>query len=295
MKSKFENGKFHVDIDYSVENSLKSFKEEVLDCLYEKYKNKNIVNLMYSGGMDGTFILKSLLELGIKPELHTLSFSKDRSDYDSLLAINRSKKFGMNVSNFFYMDAKKIFKHLDFCTYEKKVAFPILNCYYVDYFLTENKDKNFFCGMSCEFRVCPSNNHNIILNGAAFRLKEHNPDRLHGFDNSRTFLSYVNNPVFKSNYLKKTDHYLYGENLWYARDLIYNDCYKDIEIIDKTPPQDNYIIPHFYNIQHKIQKMYPEVFNVQPYIFDVKNYFENKKTVKTSECLSNISHTILLN
>lgn len=84
---------YRITLDYSVEQDLRSFKEEVLNHLYTVHKEVGVDSIMFSGGMDSTFILRSLLELGITPRLHTLSFSKDQTDYDSLQAITQCKKF----------------------------------------------------------------------------------------------------------------------------------------------------------------------------------------------------------
>ena len=56
---------YNIDIDYSVKDTLKTFKEEVLDELYAQYSLHGNMPVMFSGGMDSTFIVRSLIELGI--------------------------------------------------------------------------------------------------------------------------------------------------------------------------------------------------------------------------------------
>jgi len=266
---------YRLHLDYSVEEGLKPFKEEVLDALNCIYKESNVSNQMFSGGMDSTFILKSLLELGVTPQLHTLSFSKDQTDYDSLRAKDQCKKFGIKEPEFFYIDKYDLLKHIDILTYEKKIAFPTLHCYYVDYFLSKMGEEKFFCGMSCEYR---SSKGIVTMNVAPPIIKYFNPNRLYGFDSSRTFLSYVNNSIFKDNYLKQNPVIEgYGENIWYIRDLIYNDCYSEIGIITKKFPDDKHIAPHFY--EHKlptIQRLHPIVFLMQPFKFNAEEYLKEK-------------------
>jgi hypothetical protein len=266
---------YRMHLDYSVEEGLKTFKQEVLNTLYSVYKDFNINDQMFSGGMDSTFILRSLLELGISPKLHTLSFLKDQTDYDSLQAKAQCKKFGVQEPEFFYIDKYDFFKHVDILTYEKKIAYPALHCYYVDYFLSTMEDRKFFCGMACEYRTSKGF---ITMNVAPPIIKYCNPDRLFGFASSETFLAFVNNPIFKDNYLKENGVIeTYGENIWRVRDLIYSDCYPEIGIITKKVPEENYIASHFY--EHKlpdIKRFHPIVFLMQPFHFNAQEYFDQK-------------------
>jgi hypothetical protein len=266
---------YRLSLDYSVEEELKSFKEEVLDELNCVYKNFGVRSQTFSGGMDSTFILKSLLELGITPQLHTFSFSKDQTDYDSLRAIDQCKKFGLQKPEFFYIDKYDLFKHIDILTYEKKIAFPILHCYYVDYFLSKMGEEKFFCGMACEYRTSKGI---ITMNIGPPIIKHFNPNRLYGFASSKTFLAYVNNPIFKTNFLKENPVIeRYGENIWHIRDLIYSDCYPEMGIIYKKAPNDDYITSDFY--AHKlptIERLHPVVFLMQPSKFNAQEYFNER-------------------
>jgi len=263
---------YKLSLDYSAEEGLKSFKEEVLDTLHGIHKDFDVNDQMFSGGMDSTFILRSLLELGITPQLHTLSFSKDQTDYDCLRAKDQCKKFGVQEPEFFYLDKYDFFKHVDILTHENGVAFPTLHCYYVDYFLSKIADKKFFCGMSCEYRT---SNGVITMNVAPPAIKRANPDRLYGFDSSKTFLAFVNNPIFKNNFLEKNQMTeSYGENIWCIRDLIYSDCYPEIGIIPKKCPEDTHISAHFN--EHKmptIKRLHPAIFLMRPFYFNAKDYF----------------------
>jgi hypothetical protein len=263
---------YRLSLDYSVEEGLKPFKEEVLDALHGAYKNFGVNDQMFSGGMDSTFILRSLLELGITPQLHTLSFSKDQTDYDCLRVKDQCKKFGIQEPEFFYLDKYDFFKHVDILTHENGVAFPTLHCYYVDYFLSKMADKKFFCGMSCEYRTSKGV---ITMNVAPPAIKRANPDRLYGFDSSKTFLAFVNNPIFKNNFLEKNQMTeSYGENIWRIRDLIYSDCYPEIGIIPKKCPEDNYLSWHFNEYKlPTIKRLHPAIFLMRPFYFNAKDYF----------------------
>ena len=268
--------KYEIVLDYSVEQNLKSFKEEVLNSLYIFYKEENVNSQTFSGGMDSVFILRSLLELGITPKLYTFSFSKDHTDYDSLLAKKQCKKFGVEEPEFFYLDKDDFLNYVKFITLDKKIVFPALHGYYVDYFLSRKKDQKFFCGISCEYRT---SNGVITMNPGPHIVKKHNPNRLYGFDNSRTFLSYINHSLFKENYLNKNPtNKVLSENIWYIRDLIYNDCYSEINIINKTTPNDSYIANEFaINIAPIIPTTRQSILHIQPFCFDAKQYLSKKE------------------
>jgi hypothetical protein len=267
---------YRLHLDYSVEEGLKPFKEEVLDTLNCVHKDFDIESQMFSGGMDSTFILRSLLELGLTPRLHTLRLAKDQTDYESLREKDQCKKFGIKEPEFFYIDKYDLFKHIDILTYEKKIAFPTLHCYYVDYFLSKMGEEKFFCGMSCEYKTSKGF---ITMNVAPPAIKHFNPNRLYGFDSSKTFLSYVNNPIFKQNYLKENPIIDgYGENIWHIRDLIYKDCYSEIDAITKKSPDDSHISSDF--CEHKlpnIKRFLPVIILMQPFKFNAEEYFKNKE------------------
>lgn len=266
---------YRVTIDYSVEENLKSFKEEVLNHLYDVHKDVGVDNLLFSGGMDSTFILRSLLELGIAPRLHTLSFSKDLTDYDSLLAISQCKKFGVKKPKFFYLERQDVIKHINTLAFDRGIALGHLHSYYVDFFLSSMGNKKFFCGMACEYRITEGL---VKINPAPAILKFYNPDRLYGFDSSRTLLAFINNQIFKENYLIKNDIInVYGENVWRVRDLIYNDCYPEIDILTKTPPCDRYIADIYYEcIRPYLRRILPHNTLLEPFYFDAREYLESK-------------------
>ncbi len=273
---------YKIIIDYSVEKDLKSFKEEVLNELYSIYKNQNVNDLLFSGGMDSTFILRSFLELGIKPNLHTLCFAEDASDYDSINAKQQCKKYGIKEPNFFFLDIKDIVEHINFLTFEKQVALPSLHGYYVDYFLSKMQEIKFFSGMSCEFRLLPNGIITMGIGPPLLKLKT--PNRLYGFDTSRTILSYVNDSIFKDNYLKKQPQCPIGENKWHIRNLIYNNCYSDISIIEKNLPGDKHISEFFHkNFVPIIIEKFPLMGLIKPFAFNVQEYFQNKSLREKNE------------
>jgi hypothetical protein len=274
MKHELGPDEYRVELDYSVESNLKSFKEEVLNTLNQHYQNFGIKDQMFSGGMDSTFILRSLQELGLNPQLHTISFSKDNTDYGALLAKAQCKKFGAKEPEFFYLDKDDFLKYVNFVTYEKKIAYPALQGYYMDYYASKMGDKKLFFGM-CEYRTTKGI---VILNNAIQAVKEGSPNRFYGFESSETFLAFINDPIFKLNYLKDNPSSIFGEYIWRVRDLVYASCYPEIGLISKRPHDSDYIgTPFNVELLPTIKKMYPIVFSRKSFRFNAQEYLNRKE------------------
>ena len=254
--------KYDVQLDLSVKNNLKSFKEEVLDELYRIFKIEGDIPVLFSGGMDSTFILRSLLELGLKPRTVTLSFTKDNSDFDCELAKQKCKKYGLASPEFFYMDDKKFFQHLEHLLEVRDIAYPMLHGFFMDYFLNTNKYDKFYCGMQNEYRL---KDNKIYLNPGPYMVKVYNPDRLYNYTTDRTFLSYFKHKQFLNNYKQPQPRLSDGtEDMWYIRDLIYMDCYPDIprEVKELPNPWRNYIkMPFIENVLPYLTEKYPHFYN----------------------------------
>lgn len=264
-----------VKLDYSVEPTLKSFKEEVLNSLYENYKKHNVERLLLSDGMDSSFIALCLQELGISFKPLSFVFSKKQNHVTK--EINSfCKTFGFTPS-YFVIKKEPFFKHVDFLTYEKKIAYPVLNGYYVDYMLN-NFTENFFSGMTVEFKYF-FNSYLELGMVTPYLVKRNNPDRLFGFADSRTFLAYINDPIFLK-YYKADCRQLERDDQWYIRDLIYTDIFPNIGKKRKMGWEDEIITKSFYEtpLPHlpTIKKEVPWVFQMKNYNFYVDDYFQNK-------------------
>jgi hypothetical protein len=261
---------FNLELDYYVESTLKSFKEEVFDSLYEQHKKHNVERLLLSDGMDSSFIALCLQEIGIPFKPLSFIFSKKQNHVTKEI-INFCKANAF-IPSFFLIEKELFFKHVEYLTYEKKIAYPVLNGYYVDYMLN-NFQENFFSGMSVEFKYY--NNSYISLGMVGpYLVKRNNPNRLFGFASSRTFLAYINNPVFQANYkidlskLERDDEY-------YIRDLIYTSIFPNLNIKRKTSWDDNHITIKFEKeYLPKIKKEVPWVFELKNYKFYVDQYFK---------------------
>ena len=234
---------FNIDIDYSIKDTLKTFKEEVLDELYAQYKLHGDMHVMFSGGMDSTFIVRSLIELGIKPKTSSFSFSTDNSDYECQLVKRRCAEHGLDDPEFVYIDYDGFANHCRYLNEERDIKYSIMHGYLVDYFLSKTGDSKFMSGMSCEYKL---RDNNIIMMSLPYTVKSNNPDRVFGFSNDRTFLSYFKHKQFINNYKKKIPKILNrNTDMWFVRDLIYMDCYPDItkEVKDVKESQRDHLIP----------------------------------------------------
>jgi len=186
-----------IRIDYTVEKTLKTFKEEVLDQLYSTYKLNGDIPLLFSGGMDSTFLLRSLLELGIKPRTLTMSFSKDHDTHDCNLVRERCKQYGLGDPDFLYIEEDAFFEHVRHLIFDKSIAYPMLHGFYISYILNTYSNVKFFTGMGSEFKLFD----NLIKMPVGPQLvKQNNPNRLYDFATSRTFLSYLNHEQFDIDY-----------------------------------------------------------------------------------------------
>jgi len=265
-----------IRIDYTVEKTLKPFKEEVLDQLYNTYTLNGNMPLLFSGGMDSTFLLRSLLELGIKPRTLTMSFSREHDTYDCNLVRERCRQYGLKDPEFFYIDKEKFFEHINYLLFERSIAYPMLHGFYISYLLSTYSNDKFFTGMGSEFKLYD----NLIKMPQGPQLvKQNNPNRLYDFATSRTFLSYLNHERFDNDYktiaqrLKETKL-----NPFYLRNKIYTDCYNDIITVEKQIPDDGYIQTVFYpKFTPLIKDSLPLTYLTTPYYFNIDDYFKRKK------------------
>ncbi|CAB5222029.1 hypothetical protein UFOVP242_243 [uncultured Caudovirales phage] len=259
--------KYEIKLDYTVKDSLKSFKEEVLDELYRVYKLNGDIPLLYSGGMDSTFILRSLQELGISPRIVSFSFTEDNSDFDCELVKAKCKKYDVRPPEFFYIDGNKIQEHVEYLVEERDIAYPMLHGFFMDYFLSVNKDEKYFTGMSGEFKL---KSGKIVLPYGPLMVKQNNPDRLFCFTSDRTFLSYFKHKQFIANYKNPNPLMANGqEDQWYIRDLIYMDCYPDMEREIKNLPNTwryHITTPFYKNVVPYLTERYPLLYNPRCWI-----------------------------
>lgn len=275
MKHSFVHiNKYIIDIDYSVEKDLKSFKEEMLDFVSDFYSKHKDFTLLFSGGMDSTFLLRTLKELNIPVKTLTVSFSENNDDYDCEMVKAKCKKYGVDNHRFVYLEKDSFFEHMRIDVLEKKKVFPVLHGHIIQYLLDMFPDEVFFTGLGSEFKL---KNGKIFMPPGPQILKDKNPERVYGFATSRTFLSYINHPIFKEKYKENNEY------VWHVRDLIYTDCFPDIEIELKRPANSDYIANIYNNILHqKIMCENPLPFILDNYEFDVEEYFKNKANIQNN-------------
>lgn len=270
---------YKINIDYTVEKTLKPFKEEVLDHLYKLYRTNGELPLLFSGGMDSTFILRSLVELGIKPRTLSFSFTKEPDeDKDCVLVKSLCKKYGVPEPEFFFIEENSFFEYASYLIHEKNIGYPMLHGYYMNYLLDSIPHQQFSTGMGSEFKL---KNNVITLPIGPQLVKQNNPYRLFDFASSQTFLSYINHEQFLLNYkipLSELQEIDGRVDLWYIRDLIYSSCYSDIVIRKKSPPLDSHIAEIFYEkFMPIIRQNHPVMMATKPFTFNVEEYFNRKK------------------
>ena len=278
MNHCIENNEYKVDIDYTVDVNLKSFKEEVLDCVYDLYKTHGDITLLFSGGNDSSFLLRTCIELGITPQTISFIFTQNYNSED----IKRAKQFCSSYSlkelEFVNIDGNEIINHINYLTEEEGIVYPQIHGYVMDYFLKTNKGTKYISGMGSEFKQ-----HGLELKfpPMPWMVKANNPDQLFDFTTSRTFLSYVNNKINVDNYKKQTKIYFTENgyprsNQWYIRDLIYNDCYPDLNLPYKTESDFESSFDKVIKLCEKKYKASP-IKDLKPYFFNVDEYFKQKK------------------
>lgn len=265
---------YKIELDYSVLGTLKSFKEEVLDELHNLNKLHGEMPVLFSGGMDSTFIIRSLMELGLKPKTISFSFSKNNDDYECELVKSKCKKYGLEPPEFFHIDKKAFFDHLDYLLRERDTAYPMLHGFFMDYFLKSNKHGRFYSGINCEFKLM---NGKVYMPPGPILVRQNNPGQLYGFATDRTFLSYFKEKIFVDNY-KKPFPMLNGDRVdsWYVRDLIYMDCYPDMDREPKDIPNPwrAHIKEPFYNevvpyLKNRFPLLYHDKVGIKPCEFDL--------------------------
>jgi hypothetical protein len=231
ITDKFNRNFFKFIVDYSVKDNLKTFKEEVLDHLYSLHSLHGEMPVLYSGGMDSTFLIRSLIELGIKPKTITFSFSAENDDPDCEMVNRKCKLYGLEPPEFFYFDKAGFVENVKQVVYEEKRNYPMFHGFLMDYFLKKTKHLKLYTGMGSEFK-CFDNK--VVMNPGPFVVKKNHPNRLHCFTTDRIFLSYFKNKQFINNYKKPIPILPVGMvDKWYLRDLVYMDCYPDIEREEK--------------------------------------------------------------
>lgn len=260
-----------VEIDYSVESNLKSFKEEVLETLYKDYKLNNVDCLLLSDGMDSRFLSLCIRELNIPITCISFAFNNELNEIKQRIN-DHVKKYNLK-HEYFFVEKEKFFKHLDFLTFDKNIAYPVINGYYIDFVLNNFKNSKFFSGASCEFKLYDCQYIVLGMSNPYF-MNINNPKQLFGFYNSRCFLSYINSPIFLSNY-DRNPKTLYRSDEWFIRDLIYQSCFPDLTVNLKGLYEDKEIVSEYNRHYHKkIIEKHPFFFSIKNFNFNVANYFK---------------------
>ena len=276
MHHYIENNEYKIDIDFTVDVNLKSFKEEVLDYVYGLYLLHGNMPLLFSGGNDSVFLMRTLVELGIKPDLVSFTLLPGEETLPGIK--NICARYSLKEPEYIYISKSKVMEHINYTSDVRNLMYPMLHGFVMDYVLSIFKNTKFLTGMGSEFKQYETR---VMLPPGPWLVKNNNPGRLFDFTNSRTFLSYVNDNINKLNYNRpmkfiELENKNVKANFWYIRDLIYNNCYPDLNL----PPKDGFTLQttiqedeRIFNKKLKKSSMN----NIKPFYFDLNNYFLTKQ------------------
>lgn len=270
MRFIFSNiNKCYVHIDYSVEPSLASFKEEIHAYLKDLYQNNKEITLFFSGGMDSRFLARCMLDLNIPFKAYTYVFSKTKTDYDSLVSTKFCTQYNIEHETIF-LDKDKLFEHIK-KLYDKEIVFTVRNNYYMSFAanakIEDGYNGIFLTGAASEFKI-EDNKISFPYNVLHLQQQYNN---IFNFTTDRIFLAYINNTLFKENYnntsIDWTD----------IRIKIYQEAYSDLEVIEKTQPEEDYIADEYCNfIDPFLVAKAPVLFVTEEYKFDLDEYYNTR-------------------
>jgi rhodanese-related sulfurtransferase len=260
-----------IDIDFSVENNLKSFKQEVLDHFYTLCKGKDVF-VIFSGGNDSRFVARSLIELGIKFNAGTYVHAADYSDYNNEVSTSFCKEWKIPHEPIYLEETKFYAQVLDW-SLNKNIVYVICNSYYMHWLMDRQRQNGFngvfLSGAGSEFKLI---NGKIPIPHNNEFIKFHNPD-WYNFTTSRTLLSYVRNPIFLEEY-KNTKM-----NGFDVRDRIYKDAYPDTEFVEKTRGGDLHIEDWLTRNQKLVSFTNKERFIINGYEFKFEEYLKDRNLI----------------
>lgn len=272
MKYKWNHiNQFDIEFDDVDNQSLKPFKEEVIDHI-ENITNKKDVILLFSGGNDSRFIARTLMEINVPFKAITTCFKPDFTDYDSIV----SQQFCLSnkiEQERIYVNRRKFFEEVKHLAFNKGLVYNSLVCYYIQTVIEKELNHGFrgifLTGCGSEYKVT---NGKIYMRHHPALLTENNTGLLYNFTTDKTFFSYIRNKHFIQNYKTTKD----GFDI---RDKIYQDCYPDLKLEKKTPAEDLYLQEYY---DAKIVP-YLKHLNAYPFItdvfeWDVDQYLNKLKT-----------------
>lgn len=264
--------KCEVDIDFSVESTLKSFKEEVLDHFEQICKNKD-VKLILSGGSDSRFIARCLIELGIPFTACTYVHKKDLSDYDSLVSTSFCRQWKINHEPI-YLNERLFAEFVMDRSQNAGVFHRIQNPYMMEYMMKLQEEKGFkgifLSGACSEYKVI---NGKMPLPWHCQALIKHNEGKWFNFTTDRILLSYVRHPIFLKEF--KTTQ----EKGFDIRDKIYQECFSDTVFPKKNRGAHFHIEDWFVKKLPIISGSNPALRVTEHFEWDFEKYLIEKKLI----------------
>jgi len=264
--------KCDVEIDFSVESTLKSFKEEVLDHFEQICKNKD-VKLILSGGGDSRFIARCLIELGIPFTACTYVHKKDLSDYDSLVSTSFCRQWKIKHEPI-YLDERLFSEFVMHRSQTNRVVHRVFNLYMMEYMMKLQQDKGFqgifLSGACSEYKVI---NGKMPITWQCRELIRNNSEKWFNFTTDRILLSYVRHPIFLKEF--KTTK----EKGFDIRDKIYKDCFPDTVFPKKNRGSHFHIEDWFNKKLPIITAANPMLCVTDLFEWDFEKYLIEKKLI----------------
>ena len=260
--------RFDCELDYSLRDKVKTFKEEMVDHLkyvVEKHEGGEIY-LLLSGGMDSRLLGLVLLDIGVKFTAVTYGYDLYFKDVDSVSSIEFAKEHGIK-HEIFYLDLSEV---MDTIYKYNQIDFfmPILNTYYILSAVNRYYKPNcaFITGAGSEPKITDGK---IPIAYNAEKLKQLHTF-IYNFTTDRILFSFANDPIVKENWNNK----LFDK--FDVRNMVYQKAYPSLKLIEKVIGGDYYIRNHFYTSVYKDYcRKYPHLFAMNPmdYFFDLEEYY----------------------
>lgn len=277
INSYYKNNQYVIDYDTSIDPKiLKNYKEECKDYLQTICEGKKNICLLFSGGCDSCFLFYCLKELNIPfkmvsyqieqletpDELEFLQGISAINDYDDIINVIT---LTLNELNNILLDHKS-----------KKIYYQQLNSHVLQYLIDNLTEYDFFLtGVGVEIKLLPSGN--VRINEIPFPFLNNNKDKLSNLNTNRTFLSYINEELFKNNYLNimSREELLNLDGNVSHRDFLRGLIYRKYfpKISDKKTPRLFRINEETRKIMNEIELLNPNK-NIEPFIFFTREYFK---------------------
>lgn len=266
----YTNNQLLYEPDYTQDNNLKSFKEEVKDNVASGCQGKNNIILLFSGGMDSCFLALTLKELGITFKAITYTGFAKLVNTDTIDSIEFCKTHNIN-------------QEIVYISSDELVAFAIskknnniyrfaINQYLIDMIMEKYPDSFFVGGVGFELKHVEEN---LAINWPVEFLNE-NQNKFLSCMSDRAFFAYINNPIIKNNYRNIPN--IGKQAQFMLRGRIYSEAYPEIFNSGKIAPSSNWVeVMTSISLQDsEWQEKIKKNRTFKAYLFNLTDYYNSK-------------------